>query len=299
MRIAVLLYGHLRDFENCADSLYENLLRHQECDVFIHTWDEKDHNSKCWHEQRVEASKVDEQVVDLIKSKYNPKGLVIEHQEKYAQEKMLHLAYLPGIEMSSAIPHFMFYSMNKANQLRKEYEKAEGVSYDYVFVTRPDIRLKKIFDLNYYLNEIVVLGLDMKACRFYGPFEKMSIGGVSISRSNDLLFFAKPSVIDKYIEINQVVTDEDVQKYGLTILSIFTAKEILNGIIPIPLTYSMSADWDYSSVRQLPAQQSQHRPYKAWKKMIYKIGATLLYPISRLQKKYRLFNYYEYKKEFS
>lgn len=290
MKVAVILYGHLRDFEVCADSLHEHLFNKYECDVFIHTWDVKDHNSKCWHEQRFEALKVDEQVIDLVNKKYHPQGLIVEHQEKYEKEKIITPAYVTT-PMSTAIPHYMFYSMNKANELRKVYEKENGVKYDYVFVTRPDIRLKTDFDLSYYLNEIKVLGLNEDACRFYAPFEDTSLGGINIARSNDLLFFAKPEVINKYISVNCNLSDDDFQKYGLTILTILTAKEIRVGIIPIPLTYSMSTDWDYSSLRVKNIKRTTPR----WKLAIFRIGAIILYPIFRLQKKYRKLNYFELK----
>ena len=288
MKIAVLLYGHLRDFEVCADSLSEHLFNRYECDVFIHTWDVKDHNSKCWHAQRFEASKVDEHVLNIVNAKYHPKGLVVEHQEKYEKEKIVDMTYLTT-PMSTAIPHFMFYSMNKANDLRKAYEKENRVKYDYVLVTRPDIRLKTDFDISYYLNEIKVLGLNEDACRFYAPFEDMSLGGINIARSNDLLFFAKPNVIDRYIGINQELSDDDYKNYGLTILSILTAKEIREGLIPIPLTYSMSKDWDYSSIRVHTIKRSTPK----WKRMVLRIGAILLYPIFRLQRKYRMLNYFD------
>lgn len=290
MKIAVLLYGHLRDFEQCADSLNVNLLNQYDCDVFIHTWDTLDHNSKSWHEQRVKSACVDK---DLVIAKYHPQGLIIEHQEKYEKEKIIsNLDYLPGTEVSSAIPYFMFYSMNKANQARKAYEKENGFTYDYVFITRPDVRLKKPFDVEYYVHEAEVLGLDVNACRFCGSYEDMSLGGISFCRSNDLFSFAKPDVVDTYIDVNRILTDDDIKKYGLTMVSIYTAKEIHNGIIPIPLTYSMPKDWDYGGSRS-------HKKYNHKKKVIMKIGALLLYPISWLQNKYKLLNYYEYKKRFN
>lgn len=293
MKIAVLLYGHLRDFEKCADSLYENLLSRYEGDVFIHTWDTLDHNSKSWHEQRVEAARVDE---DLVRAKYHPKGLIIEHQEKYEKEEIIsNLDYLPGTEVSSAIPYYMFYSMNKANQIRKAYEKENSLTYDYVFITRPDVRLKKPFDVEFYVHEAEVLGLEVNACRFCGSFEDMSIGGITFCRSNDLFSFAKPNVIDTYIEVNSILTEEEIKKYGLTMVSIYTAKEIHSGIMPIPLTYSMSKDWDYGGERR---NQLSTKQLKTCKRILFHVGSILLFPISKLQRKYRLLNYYEYKKIF-
>lgn len=296
MKIAVLLYGHLRDFEVCADSLNENLLSRYDCDVFMHTWDERDHNSKCWHEQRFDAAYVGEDTINIIKSKYNPKGLLVEHQEKYKDEKIIQSLSSEDFKMSTAIPHFIFYGMNKANQMRIEYEKNNGVKYDYVIVTRPDVRLKTPFVMEKYLSTIEVLGFDMNACRFYGAFNSNffnELGHTITNQANDLFFFAKPNVIDKYIEVNKVLASEEIEKYAINFVSIYTAKEIHNGIMPIPLVYMMDEDWDFSGVR---VEATPKREIKTWKKALFGFVAVLLYPIFRLQKKYQIINYYEFKK---
>lgn len=280
MKIAVLLFGHLRDFENCADALNENLLMHYDADVFMHTWDELDHNSKGWHEQRVEASRVNE---EIVVEKYHPKGLVIEHQEKYSKERVLQSPYFENFRLSSAIPYFIFYSLNKANQLRLAYEKKNGITYDYIFVTRPDVRLKTPFYLEKYLWQIDVLGFDMDACRFFGTYEPkyFSLGYTITNQSNDLFFFAKPNVVNKYIDVNVHLTEEEIEKYMINGVSIYTAKEIRSGIMPIPLTYMMDADWDYSGVRVNNVKTSGNnnifkRALKSLLRPIYRIAKRLL-----------------------
>ena len=205
MKIAVLLYGHLRDFENCADSLKENLLSRHDCDVFMHTWDERDHNSKCWHEQRFDAAHVGQETIDIIKSKYNPKGIIVEHQEKYAQEKIIQSPFNKDLKMSSAIPYYMFHTMNQANQLRLDYEKENGITYDFIIVTRPDVQLKTPFEIEKFISQIDVLGLDKDLCRFFCPYEPQWLNEWAqtlINTPNDIFFFATPTVINKYIEAN-------------------------------------------------------------------------------------------------
>ena len=291
MKIAVLLYGHLRDFEQCADSLNKNLLSRYDCDVFMHTWDELDHNSKGWHEQRVEASRVDE---NLVITKYHPKGLIIEHQEHYPCERIIQSPYFENLQFSSAIPYFIFYSLHKANQMRLDYEKKSGISYDYVFVTRPDIRLKTPFDLEKYLWQIEVLGFDMEKCRFFGTYEPKyySFGYTVINTSNDLFFFARPEVIDKYIEVNRNLTEEEIERYMINGVSIYTAKEIHCGLMPIPLTYMMDTDWDYSGVRIMRKQvQSPKKPL--WKKILMYGVRVCMFPASYILKKHPRLNWYK------
>lgn len=299
MKISVLLYGHLRDFENCADSLRENLLSRYDCDVFMHTWDERDHKSLTWHgDNRFTISTVDDKVVDSVRSLYNPKGIIVEHQEKYAQEKIIQSPFNEDFKMSSAVPYYMFYTMNKANQLRLDYEKKNGVEYDFVLVTRPDIRLKTPFEFEKYLNQINILGLELNTCRFFCAFESQwhnEWAQTILNTPNDMLFFATPKVVNKYIYVNTQLTEEEIKKYMINAVSIYTANEIRHGINPIPIRYMMDRDWDYSALRI--SNDSQNRAIKPWKKAIFGCIAILLYPIFRLQKKYRIINYYEYNKQ--
>ena len=253
MKIAVLLFGHLRDFENCAPSLKSNLIDRYDCDVFMHTWDETDHKSKTWHgDNRFDIKKVDETVIEQVKAYYNPKGLIVEHQEKYKKERIIQSPYSEDFKMSSAVPYYMFYTMNKVNQLRLDYEKKNGISYDYVIVTRPDVRLKKPFEIERYVKQIEVLGFDMNSCRFFGASEPQwfnELGCTITNSANDIFFFAKPNVVDKYIKANVGLTEEEIEKYLINGVSVYTAKEIRNGIMPIPLIYLMDRDWDFSAVR--------------------------------------------------
>ncbi len=296
MKIAVLLFGHLRDFEKCADSLNKNLLSQYDCDVFIHTWDETDHKSKTWHgDNRFEIKKVDEAVIEQVKNYYNPKALTIEHQEKYEKERIIQSPYSENFKLSSAVPYYMFYTMNKANQLRWEYEKKNGIYYDYIIVTRPDVRLKKPFEIEKYIKQLEVLGFDMNSCRFFGASEHQwfnELGYTVTNSANDIFFFAKPEVVDKYIKVNVELTEGEIEKYMINAVSVYTAKEIRSGIMPIPLIYMMDSDWDFSAVRIHQKPKAQIKP---WKKVIFGILAVLFYPIFRLQKKYRIINYYEYK----
>lgn len=297
MKIAVLLYGHLRDFEQCADSLNKNLLSRYDCDVFMHTWDERDHKSQTWHgENRFDVSKVDDAVVEQIKQYYNPRDLIVEHQNKYANERTIQSPYSEDFKMSTAVPYYMFYTMNKANQLRLDYEKNNGVEYDMVLVTRPDVRLKTPFEFEKYLFQIRVLGLDMDSCRFFCTFESQwhnEWAQTILNTPNDMLFFAKPDVVDKYIKANIRLTEKEIEEYMINAVSIYTANEIRNGIMPIPVRYMMDRDWEYSALRTI--NKAPQRGIRPWMKVVFGVIAVLLYPIFRLQKKYRIINYYDYK----
>ena len=46
----------------------------------------------------------------------------------------------------------MAYSLYQGSKLRKEYERSEGVEYDWVIVTRPDILFHKDFSVDQILD---------------------------------------------------------------------------------------------------------------------------------------------------
>ena len=52
MKIAVCFFGHLRTFKRCAPYIKKNLLNHYDCDLFMHTWSEYNHNTKTWHDNK-------------------------------------------------------------------------------------------------------------------------------------------------------------------------------------------------------------------------------------------------------
>lgn len=253
MKIAVLLFGHLRDFETCAPSLKSNLIDRYDCDVFMHTWDELDSKTYSWHEQRVQPENVSQWIDARIKELYHPKDFIVEHQEKWSDEQIITSTYTPSLTFSNAGMHFMFYSMNKANMLRKTYENKHKENYDYVVVTRPDVELLSSFNVERYIEQARIIGLPLNKCRFFAPMQPSSswANAFVINGTNDILFFAQPNVIDTYIDTNEEISIEFIKKHDINIVSIFTSKEVIDGgLLPIPLSYSLGTDWLFSGSRK-------------------------------------------------
>lgn len=196
MKIAVQLFGHLRTYERCAPALRENLLEQYDVDVFIHTWDTVDHSSPTWHGQNdMNGSRlVDATMTTNIERLYSPKAISIESQNLFTE---------PGffgthneIKTSLEGMKYMLYSQQKVNQLRREYASSNGISYDYVLVTRPDILLVSKVDFSMYEAEF----------RYYESSSIHFINNpdwnlvcnkyVQYPRKSDLLFFSRPENID-------------------------------------------------------------------------------------------------------
>ena len=52
MKIAFCFFGHLRTFKRCASHIKRNLLKHYDCDLFMHTCSEYNHKTKTLHNNK-------------------------------------------------------------------------------------------------------------------------------------------------------------------------------------------------------------------------------------------------------
>lgn len=203
MKIAIQFYGHLRTFRKCHQSLKENFLKYYDADIFIHTWDQTEHNTQTWYTDDIKskAENVDEKLIQEIKKLYNPKGLKIEKQNLFFDEGY----YGTGdkIKISLKAKKYQLYSLYTSNKLRKKYSIKNSIKYDYVVVMRPDILPLVRIELEKYKSELdfyektsihFVLRNDLKTISekiFYLPFY------------GDCFFFSTPNVIDTISSIYQ------------------------------------------------------------------------------------------------
>lgn len=252
MKLAVLLFGHLRNFEECAHSIRERIIEPYKADVFIHTWDVTDHNTltkTSTGQSRTTIMPVDETVVKVINEYYHPKALSIEHQEPYQKAEIFEV---DGSQFSTIGPHYQFYTLRKANELRKQYEKDNNIKYDCVLVTRPDVMFFSDFNILRVFEQAQKINLDIENCRFFALSKQPAESNLAlnINGTNDLIFFGKPSVIDKYIEVNTDIEVEYFKQHLINVVSVYTAKEIENGIMPIPMAYVLGDDWCFSGRKE-------------------------------------------------
>lgn len=245
MKIAVLLFGHLRTFEQCYKGLQDNLLSLYDCDVFMHTWDETDHNTKSWHNREIDPQKVTAETEKKINLYYSPKDYQIEHQAEYSKAQDVTYLSEPHNIVSTASAYFMFYTLNKANQLRKKYEKYHNIKYDVIFATRPDVVLYTPLRIEEILYQAEVSNFDLNRVRFvsYSHTTNDHPQKLLINRVNDIIFFSKPIVMDKYINGHLNLSNEYIQKHALIWPSVYTAAELDSGIMPVHISYCYGHDW--------------------------------------------------------
>lgn len=244
MKIAVLLFGHLRTFEQCWQGLRDNLLSQYDCDVFIHTWDETDHNTLTWHNREVKPVAVTEETLKLVREHYGPKALLVEHQQPIEEECFTFLIE-PYTTVSTASWHYMFESLDKANRLRREYQERMAVQYDLVFATRPDIALYHPLDLESTLYQAEICGYDLERVRFYGsvPSSTKHPTRLLTCKGNDMLFFGRPCVMDRYIKANLGIDSAFFRDHILNVVAVYTAAEVRAGLEPLPISYQHRYDW--------------------------------------------------------
>ena len=292
MKVAVLLYGHLRDYDKCAESLKIHLLNRYDCDVFMHTWDVTDHSTLSWHGQRFHPKNVDDSIIEKIKMHYDPKGLIVEHQQPYKNEEIIEPNEYRKYKFSTASCHYLFYTMSRVNELRKEYEKKYCIKYDYLIVTRPDVQLKNDLDIEKIIQQSIILGLNLNKCRFFATNTTNSCyeNAFILNSPNDLFFMGVPSCIDEYIAVNTNHTREFVTEHAINVVSIYTSKEIASGIHPIPLSYTLGQDWTFSGYRF--SNYFDYRPFGPIKRLLGKVIVWLLKPVFRLFQYHPWINYY-------
>lgn len=146
-KIALCLSGQLRFVrEGYNEVINPFVLNENNIDVFIHTWQiEDDQVGKPFINGGgfIQGDPVSKQVeIDAI-CLYKPVRHIIEKQipfefGKYAERSM------PGNR--SDHQYSMFYSIFKSNELKKEYEKQNNFTYDFVIRSRFDVKLNSKVD---------------------------------------------------------------------------------------------------------------------------------------------------------
>jgi hypothetical protein len=149
MRIALLLQGHFRTFENTHQS-WISALDGCEYDCYFTTWNIIDANTKSWHSDVNEnIPELNISQISLLKS-YDP-NVTIEKQEFTEEEKNDLYAFSPYKTLV-----YKFEALKKT-LLRIELSKKE---YDIIICGRFDIEIKfiKFKDINIIKKDEIIIG---------------------------------------------------------------------------------------------------------------------------------------------
>lgn len=139
MKTCVLISGLPRHVKKGFDNIYNNIIKPNNADVFIHTWNNKD-------------GTLDVPVEEI----YNPKSILIENQKEIHSNldvnKMIqtHARYYTKENFIEML-YSSWYSIWRANWLKEEYRLKNNIEYHY------SIRIR--FDIN-YSHEIICSNYD-------------------------------------------------------------------------------------------------------------------------------------------
>lgn len=146
MKIAVCLSGHMRDFDRKFASLHECLVRDNDADFFIHTWETFGYSvnnpgsmaqyGRDGFDRR--SPRIDSTHVHDL---YNPVSLVVEDFEKFEPAINREASYFTRRREGTRVENLI--SLHRkiflTDRLRQDYEEMSGVRYDVVVRARPDL----------------------------------------------------------------------------------------------------------------------------------------------------------------
>ena len=186
-RIALLLFGHMRTYNECFQSLKVNLIDLLNPDIFIHTWDEIESTTTSWHKANMENHIINSEEKRNIKQLYKQKKIYFENQKKADKKSEI---LINGMSLKGQ--KFMMYSLFKANEMKINYENTHNISYDIVIKLRPDILLKepitKFFNEDKYLdNQVHLCGNKVKFGRKISSYRALDIIMMSNSKTMNLV----------------------------------------------------------------------------------------------------------------
>ncbi|MDW6002193.1 hypothetical protein [Vibrio mangrovi] len=279
MKVAIQLYGHLRTFEKCAVYLKEHILDYYDCDVFIHTWDTTEHVSKSWYDESVKSSviPVDEYILNKIDDLYSPRKIKIETQnlfnepESYGTHEEIQIS-LQGLK-------YMLYSQYQVNNLRLEYEKENGIVYDYVVMIRPDVMPFLKLDFNLYqpefeYNKNISIHFLINSELFFISDKVFNYPLVS-----DVYYFSTPGNMNKITSVF-----ERFDYFYKDIVSIFPKNVenpevsffesiIQNGVIPRQYLgyFAIKRKDDFNDIKRLPPNEHVINYKESYKKRFVKL----------------------------
>lgn len=159
MKFALCLSGDPRYFENTLSSIVKNIIDVNNCDVFAHFWI-RDKNTLP-HKTLIEngAPNVDfmaehcREFIEKIKSKISFKKLELEINKYFPTDLFIpdkfdntDIGQIKSVKRFNIAVQSQFYSVWKANELKKLYELENNFTYDGVMRLRPDILIDEKID---------------------------------------------------------------------------------------------------------------------------------------------------------
>jgi hypothetical protein len=279
-RIAIQLFGHLRTYENTYKSIYENVVKPNqdngyEVDIFIHTWNEKDHSDIVWHNPNGEVvdTLLKKKDIDLVCEIYKPIRILYEKQLEPKDKKLIKVQ-ISDHDIPVKVMHNLCHTIYKANELRKKQEKETGKYYDWVISTRPDIVFLSQLKIDDFIDTYKKNNISLpQNAIFYGSdiFSRGDVEDERLIAASDLVFFAKPTNMDQVAEVYKKLP-EYINRHefwaGSVVFWIMQSWKAQH-LIPIPINYRRYIDYDIMRDENFYLRTGRKKPtYKYRRKEI-------------------------------
>ena len=183
MKIALLIAGYLRSFENNIENIKKYIIEHNEVDIFIHITKNK--------ETKYLNHDIDlNNIINLL----NPKYVMISDDIDFKKGKKIN---------DIMNQNYKFFRLNEE---RTRFEKLENKSYDIIFKIRPDVYLNSSINFNQIdFNKVNI------------PFEsKMDLSKLKHYEDPyicDMLAFGSPELMNKYFNF-YLYLEVLIEQYG-------------------------------------------------------------------------------------
>ena len=264
MRIAVCMSGQARNVPVCAESLLTEFLGGQKCDFFVHSWAHSGVHARStyadfvsgetlwkrlWKHRQfkrrfqdylermtaLEASfpKDPEKLRSILEAAYHPVRISIEDQPSFDLDRFDRKKQNATVKLEETHPGnllSMFTSMQRACQLKSQYERENGFEYDCVVRCRSDLYFFGPIQLTDYADQLT-RGVVIPQ------------GGDFRNGINDQLAFSSSANMNGYCATVDFI-DEHYQKGGL-----LHAESILLNSLASKGLATLRAPIDYEIVR--------------------------------------------------
>ena len=176
-RIAIQYSGEIRNLLDCFNNHYENFIlpnKEYEVDIFAHLWCSPD--------------EIDTKGIRIIGG-LNPVDICFEQPFEFNRPDIIQDIRFPWITQNMLS---MFYGIEKVNNIRKQYEINNNISYDYVIRIRTDITFVPncIDPIDNYEKNLIHI-------KDYTPYTEHNINYAI----NDYFAIGTPELMDKYCSV--------------------------------------------------------------------------------------------------
>ena len=184
MRIALLISGYLRSFDENINNIKKNIIQDNDCDIYIHI------------------------TKDIENDKYMNKKISIEKINEILKPKLLFQSNNLNMNNDNNINNILNqnYKIYILNEKRKVMEKIEKIKYDIVIKIRPDILLSTKLDYNIDRNYIYI-PKDSK-------IDKTKLYNNNDPYICDIIAYGSPDIMNMYCNLYLEI-DNLIKEYGL------------------------------------------------------------------------------------